>query len=194
MTEKRLAAGVFIPNEDDGRDLDSLARAAGLQERYEPQLDEGGLEVLYGRWAAIDGTRVTVERLDLHTSVQLYFWLSEFFAGLGHRTPRDDLPLEQDPVAPRAGVFLAACERLGAEVGILVTHLDQANPDWIRAQYHHVLGMNGAALVTQRYGLLYMHERVARDVPDDGRLDDRDVLRGEHGLLVFAGRGATRWF
>jgi hypothetical protein len=194
VSEKRLGAAFFVANADDpGGDLHALASAAGL-EAYGSSVQENGREVLYGRWAGIDGTQATVERLDCHRMLHLAFWLSGFFDGLGPREPDVDVPLDDDPVLPRATAFLAAAERLGAEVGILVTHLDQADPGWFRDQYVYVLGMAGAALVNQRSGILYVDERVAEELGDDRLLDDHDVIRGEHGLLIFGGRGATRWF
>ncbi len=194
MSEKRLGAAFFVANRDvPSGGLQALASAAGL-EPYGPPVEENGQWVLYGRWAGMDGTRATLHRLDCHVMVHLAFWLSEFFDGLGFRDSGVEIALDEDPVLPRATAFLAAAEHLHAEVSILVSHLDQAEPSWFRDQYIDVLGMDGAALVNQRYALLHLDERIADELGDDRRLEGRDLIRGDRGLLVFAGKGATRWF
>lgn len=98
-------------------------------------------------------------------------------------------PLDADPRLPLAIAIRDGAARARAEVAVLVTH--GASPEGDR--YWMILMGDATALALERFGLLYLDERLARDWSPEPHLLDRDELPGGPGRTLFAGRGAGRW-
>jgi hypothetical protein len=190
LGERRLAAVFFIPLTVGERSIEQLGLAAGVAD---PFTVEWHPIPLHCRWAAMEDSCARLDVLEHHYCFQIYFWLSAFFELRQHRDD-PDLPVEQDGAIEVAYAFRDACVRLPAEVGFIVSHLDQANPEYILDQYTDVLGMNADALASTHFGLLYLSEALVYSMNGIARLDGRETIPASSGRLVFSGKGANRWF
>lgn len=191
MSDNRLAAAFFIPRQQSVSQLADLAGAAGVEDVYREPV--GAEQVVYGRWAGIDGTEVRLDALQAHDCLQLYFWQSSFFELL---TDEDDdtLPLEDDGALIVVRAFQAACERLQPEVALILTHLHESNQEWIRNQYDLVVRRDPTLLADQTYGLLYVSQALLKGTPIKTRYPNRDAIASPQGIFLFSGRGWGRWF
>jgi hypothetical protein len=187
LGERRLAAAFFIPRPDREWSLEQLAQTAGIED---PFIVTSHPYPLHGRWAGMEDSLVRLDILQFHYCFQIYFWLSAFFE-LGDK--QDNSDSQQDGTLQVAYKFRDACSHLRAQVAFIVSHLDQAEPDYILDKYTDVLGMSGNALVNAHYGLLYLNQDMMDSLNSGALLSSRDSLQVTNGLLVFSGSGAKRW-
>ncbi len=122
------------------------------------------------------------------------FWQADFLALLPADV--DPLPLSADPTLPLAETFRAACEALAPIAAFIVTHLDQADPEWLLAREPAVAAGDAASLLAAQVGLLYLSTALQRRLSCAPEPDRYDTLPVTAGLLVFAGSGDpfARWF
>jgi len=190
LDEKRLAAAFFIPGEMSGGALEVVAKKAGMDKLFTVPWHP---VTLHGRWAGMEDCCVSVDVLDHHDCLQIYFWLSDFFELRGLCND-SSLPLDRDGALPVAYVFRDACLSINAEVAFMITHLDQASPNYILNEYKDILAMNGNILINRHFGMLYLNEDIALGLDDGALLAGLDAIPTSTGILVFAGTGASRWF
>ena len=183
---KRLAAAFFLPRGERDLTLEELLRAAGVTPsaagRPTPDYDPSGL--IDCLWAGLT-CRAGVFNLEYHQLFVIYFWQSSFLEMLGGPSDADSL----------VAAFRDACEALAPEVAFIVTHLDQADIDWILDREAAVLSKDANLLAGERVGLLYLNEEVSSYWTPNPVRDDRDSVPVASGRMVFAGRGDfSRWF
>jgi hypothetical protein len=75
----------------------------------------------------------------------------------------------------------------------LYTRPNEVEPEYIDAQYPKVLGLDGILLDESNPALLYLATELAQYFPAAYRTG-RDSLPVSHGLLLFRGAGARRWW
>ena len=186
MTDRWLAAGFFVPRAE-GIALEALAARAGV---CDLQRATGTGAQFDGVWAGLH-VQVGCSRLQLHDLLWIQLRQRELLDARALNLPAD-LPLSDDPNLRQAEAFRDACLALGAEVGVFITHLAQAEIDRIAGDiYRHVLGVDAEALAQSSVGLLYLDERMREGfTPPVGR----DTLPSSRGLVLFAGRGQARWY
>jgi len=186
-----------VPVAPHGDTLEDLAMAAGIiaipTKAVVP--DDQRQVVYYGRWDEVGGAWATLDILDMHEALLIYFNHNDFL-DLRLRVPREgneNLTLEQDGALPLAYAFRDACERLRPTAAFLSILPQDATPTIVHEEYGSVLGVDGGALAARRFSLLYLNQRLAEDYEEQKVADDRDSLPVQHGLLLFAGRGYYRW-
>ena len=186
MTDRWLAAGFFVPRAADST-LEALAERAGVRE-LRPSLGSGAS--FEGVWASLHA-QVGCMRLQLHDLLWIQLRQRELLDARALDLPAD-LPLADDPNLPQAEAFRDACLALGAEVGVFVTHIAQADIDRMADDfYRYVLGFDAEALARSSVGLLYLDERMREGFAPAAR---RDTLPSPRGLVLFASRGQARWY
>ena len=178
MSSPPLVMAFYVPL-GDGLAADEAVARLGI-------VPGGG----FGPLASVD---VRTETLDYHVVVEVYFSVHEFFALDGDRPPGADVPLDEDGALPLAIAVRAAAARAGAEVAMVVTHADQANPAWLRDRYWMVIARDPSALAGERFGLLYLDDELARGWVPPWPAGARDELPGAPGRAIFARSGAARW-
>lgn len=174
-----LAMAIFIPKGERAPSEDEV-------------LDRIGVDRAEHRWGPLAHVEWHVEELDFHLLAQLRFLQGALLKLLPEHG--GDLPLAEDGALPLAHAFRDASARAGAEVGMLITHPEQAEREWILERYWMVLARDAASLASEHFGLLYMNDEVASNYTPETRRDARDELPGGPGRTIFAGRGSARWF
>jgi hypothetical protein len=185
MTDRWLAAGFFVPRTDTA--LEALAACAGVCDVRDAS---GSGATHSGMWAGLH-VQIGRNRLQLHDLLWIQLRQRELLDARPLDLPAD-LPLADDPNLRQAEAFRDACLALGAEVGVFVTHVAQAEIDRMVGDiYHHVLGVDAEALARSFVGLLYLDERMREGfTPPPGR----DTLPSPRGLVLFVGHGEARWY
>ncbi len=191
MEPQHLAAAFFGPRHGPDRSLADLLQRAGATDCV-PWTPAPGQEWLGCRWAGLSCHAYVVDRPAYQVLV-IRFWQSDFLALL---PAEDPLALAADPTLPLAEAFRAACVALVPVAAFLVTHLDQADPDWLMGREPAITAGDADDLLNEGLGLLYLSAALQRQLsnaPDPAKYDTLPVA---DGLLVFAGSGDaySRWF
>jgi hypothetical protein len=188
---KLLAALFFIPRQSEKLSIKPLLQTAAATDISLISVipsDRSGL--VDCTWAGM-ACKAYLDQLSYHHLLQIYFWQSQFLELL----PEEEVvPLNQDPSFSLAQAFKSACEALDPDVAFIATHLDQAQRDFILEQEWIVLAQEANRLADTRFGLLYLNGEVSQYWTSHPLRDDRDSLPISSGKLVFANRGASRWF
>jgi hypothetical protein len=192
LEPKRLAAAFFIPRQGDDLPIEKLLEMAGASNIsiFSATLSDGS-GLVDCRWAGMS-CQSYLDELPYHQLLEIYFWQSDFLELLSEED--DPIALDADEALPLAQAFKHSCEALSPEVAFLVTHLDQAQRDFILSREWMVLAKEANGLADERFGLLFLNEEVSKYWISHPLRDDRDSLPISSGKLVFAGRGSSRWF
>ena len=136
-----------------------------------------------------------VHHLDLHDCLMIDFLQSSFLDLLPPYEGNEMLPLEEDGALPVALAFRDACERLRPEAAVLATHSHMIeDPQWLRACYSAVLGMDPNSLDSLGAGITYVFpDMVDEWTPDQFGGPQRDYLPVTQGRLLFRSAGWSRW-
>jgi hypothetical protein len=181
--DRYLAAAFFIarPGEPSPSEAELLARAGFVP--------DDGAEEGSGRWA---GMRcwASIESLPDHLVLLLRFRQSELLESVGD--VEEEVPLEADGALELALRFGAACDALEPDAALVVTHLHQAEREWVLGREWMVLAKDAHSLLAEGVGLSYLHGSWPALATLE--LSGRDRLPSATGVLVFAGRGAARWW
>ncbi len=183
MSEHRMAAIFYvrIPAGTAPPTLETLATSAGLARiHHEP----GAVPAIYGTWGVMESVQAVRQVLTAHVCLQLYPHLSDLLDRQGNHAA-DSMPI--------AEAFRAACEALQPEVALFYTRPNEIEPEYIDAQYPKVLGLDGILLDESNPALLYLDAELSEHFPAAYR-SRRDSLPVSHGLLLFRGTGARRWW
>lgn len=180
---KRLAAVFFIPRTSGDMPLERLLHIAGASEVGLTAVicDSSGLVDCL--WAGLY-CKGFADNLPQHQVLQIYFWQSSFL----------ELAAQKDNAYPLALAFRDACEALSPDVAFIVTHLDQAQHEWILTKEALVLNKDANALADERLGLLYFNKEIIQHWSHSSLWTDREDVPVNSGRLVFSGLSSTRWF
>jgi hypothetical protein len=187
----QLAAVFFVPRNGSDQPLPLLLRAAGASASG-PALPHGA-QRMPCRWAGLPAHGYLVMR-PAYQALLIRFGQADFLTLLP--ADADPLPLPADPTLPLAATFRAACETLAPTAAFIVTHLDQADPEWLLAREPAVVAGDADSLLAAQVGLLYLSATLQRRLSREPAPDRYDTLPVTAGLLVFAGSGDpyARWF
>lgn len=192
LETKRLAAVFFIPLQGEEMPIKNLLEIAGATDiSIVPSTLSDRSELVDCRWAGMS-CKVYLDELPYHQLLEIYFWQLDFLALLPENNA--SVPLNKDRAFPIAQAFKRACEDLAPEVAFLVTHMDQAQRDFILSREWMILAKEANGLADEHFGLLYLNEEVSKYWTPHPSRDDRDSLPISSGKLVFAGRGSSRWW
>ena len=183
MSEHRMAAIFYIrlPEREAPPALEDLATRAGLERiHHEP----GAVPAIYGQWGVMESVRAVRQVLASHVCLQLFPHLSDLLDRQGNAAA-DSMPI--------AEAFRGACEALRPEAALLYTRPNEVEPEYIDAQYPKVLGLDGILLDESSPALLYLDSELVQHFPA-AYCSGRDRLPVSHGLLLFRGTGARRWW
>jgi hypothetical protein len=161
----------------------SLGERPGSDEELFARL---GFALGANRFGAEHPTGRKVVELRDHACAQIFLLASSVAAP---PSAPEELPLERDPRLPLARAIRDGASRARADVAVLATH--GAPPDDDR--YWMILAGDATALALERFGLLYLDDRLVADWSPEPHVLDRDELPGGPGRTWFAGRGAGRW-
>lgn len=181
--DPRLTLAVFLPRGTEG-DLRALLERGGLEVHTATD------ETVAARAAGL-GLEFWLDERPDHRVLLARFGRTEF---LSLRPDPAEPRREHDPAMGFAEAFSAACRRLNAEVGVVLTHAHQ-DPDWLAEHDWAVLAREANHLVDLRAALLYLDDELAAELTDrDIRVQGREQLRAPRGLTLFASEGWDRWF
>jgi hypothetical protein len=192
MSERRLAAVFFISRSQPLIPFELLlerAKATGIVLRKERSISINDSAIC--QWAGLIDCQACLHERPHYRILEIKFWQSQFLEL--RRSGIHSISLEVDPALEVATTFKHACENLLPEVAFIVTHTYEAESEWILKKEQLVLEMNATALADERFGLLYLNEQIGQLWIDNPLRDNRDNLPIDHGRLVFAGRGNSRW-
>jgi hypothetical protein len=183
MSEHRMAAIFYIPlpAREAPPALEDLATRAGLERiHHEP----GTVPAIYGNWGVMESVRAVRQVLALHVCLQLFPHLSDLL---------DRQSSDAADSMTIAESFRAACEALRPDAALFYTRPNEVEPEYIDAVYPKVLGLDGILLDESNPALLYLDSELLLHFPAVYR-SGRDRLPVSHGLLLFRGAGARRWW
>lgn len=162
--------------------------AAAFYSPHRFGLDEFGVGDTGG---ALADVKTHVMQLDDHTCAIVRFSQYDFLdlTEDGEGGPS----LASDPALPFAHLFRETAARVGCEVAFLVTHLHQADSDWLEGRYWMVQARDADSLAAETFGLTHFDDGMVLDWATP-RLNERNILPGGPGLTFFAGVGRARWF
>jgi hypothetical protein len=172
---------IRLPDGDPPPALEDLATRAGLERIHR---EPGAVPAIHGQWGVMESVQAVRQVLASHVCLQLYPHLSDLLDRQGNDAA-DSMPI--------AEAFRGACEALRPEVALLYTRPDEVEPEYIDAQYPKVLGLDGILLDESNPALLYFDAELVPHFPAAYRRG-RDSLPVSHGLLLFRGTGARRWW
>jgi hypothetical protein len=185
--EKRLAAAFLLRPTTNGGTIHELLRRADATDLVDGSSDDrSGL--VYCRWAGM-ACAGFLEEGEAQWLLVIFFSQSSFL-----RMLPDDPADAKEPAAELLGAFVAACESLQPDAAVIMTHPDQADIDELRSLAGLVLEADAPRLAAERFGLLYVSDKLVayQDEPWFG--PDREVASVARGLLIFAGKGGKRWW
>jgi hypothetical protein len=183
MSEHRMAAIFYVRLADEATppSVEDLATRAGLERIH---AERGTVPAIYGQWGVMESVRAVRQILASHVCLQLFPHLRDLLDRQGNDAA-DSIPI--------AEAFRGACEALRPDAALLYTRPDEVEPEYVDAQYPKVLGLDGILLDESNPALLYLDTELAQHFPAAYRTG-RDSLPVSHGLLLFRGTGARRWW
>lgn len=147
-----------------------------------------------GSFGPITRVHPTVDLLDFHACVQLYFRQAQLLRLRARRDPEGPPPpVAEDGAVALAQAFRDACARSSADAGFVVTHDYEAERAFILEREWMVLAGEANSLAAERFGLLYLSDALARELSPAWHRQGRDELPGGPGVTLFAGSGWSRW-
>ena len=183
MSEHRMAAIFYVrlPEGAAPLSLEDLATRAGLEHILH---ERGTTPTIYGQWGVMESVQGVRQVLASHVCLLLFPHLSDLLDRQGNDAA-DSMPI--------AEAFRGACEALRPDAALLYTRPNEVEPEYIDAQYPKVLGLDGILLDESNPALLYLDTELAQHFPAAYRTG-RESLPVTHGLLLFHGTGARRWW
>jgi len=184
LDPKRLAAVFFIPHQRTKASLMELLEKADATQ-ISPATDNTQMvDCVWAGW----NCKGYAEDLSDYRVLYIYFWQSDFLANLGDNIK----PIEQDGLYKLVKTFESTCTKLVPEVAFIITHLWQANIDFVRNRERMIRTKDTEGLLSEYFGALYIEDEICKFITRD--LQNRDTLKTNSGVIIFAGKDDSRWF
>lgn len=178
MSDRNGAAAFYLPPGTTGGPAALLARA-GAAETGAPG-DPSGMVLC--RWAGLT-CRGYVTETSASLLLALVFPQSALLERLG-------TPAEDELVA----AFEQACDRLEPDAAAVAVHPEQAGVDHLEGLSGAVAEADARALTAERFGLLYVSDKLAGYQHGGWIGAGREVVPTAGGQLIYSGAGANRWY
>lgn len=181
-----IAVAVYLPRERQGT-LEELLSRGGIA----PQRS-GDRGWVHARWdAAALHIEAYLEEREDHRLMWIKLSENEWLAQ--RPEPADSCPQEADGGMALVYALRALCVALEPDVAMFLSHRWQ-DEDWLDGEDWAVLANDIDTLLALRVGALYVNDEIAGFLDDvDTRLEGRERVATERGLMVLAGTGWGRF-
>lgn len=183
VDSKRLAAVFFLTGDHAQAPLRESLTIAGAVHISAPAPVTQLVDCQWAGWQC----QGYVDTREAYRVLYIFFWQSDFLDDLDE----DAKPLDQDGLQALIRAFRGACDALTPLTAVILTHLWQADIDAARRLEPVVLSKDVNTLIEEHFGALYLDDQARQYITT--AYDERDVIKTQSGIIIFAGQGEDRW-